>query len=346
MRARFVSCFAAAFGIAAAPDGRAAVPPYGLVGSFELPAGAAAFDVAPDGRVAAVRGGEIHFQDAPNAPGFTRLGSVPSSLINAFGASFIRVSPNGARIAIGDGNFGSGASVLLLDAASLSPSADSPVATVLTPNYDATWSGNTTLLVTGAQFGVGSFLSRVDADALTSTTVLTNVGDGSGGVAIRNGLAFVGAGFDLTPGSGVETGDVRAVDLATLLATGTPLDYASAGTLAARALSGAFLAFDDVGSLVVGGGDFSGENGFASVIDGDAVNAALAGGPFATSANGLSLAPAGGQFYSTAFNPVTGEVLVRAFGDDTVFRYAVPAPSVTMLALFGGIFAHRRRRAA
>ncbi|MFM9956992.1 MAG: hypothetical protein ACKVZJ_02870 [Phycisphaerales bacterium] len=328
----------------AAPACIAAVPAYGLVGSFELPLGAGAFDVAPDGRVVAIRGGEIFTQDAPSASAFTKAGSVPGSLINAFGASFLRVSPGGGRIAVGDGNSGGAASVLLVDVASLNPSADSPVAPVVSANYDAAWASEGTLLVTGANFGIGSFVNRVSVDTLSSATVLTGVGDGSGGVALRGGRAFVGAGFDLTPGAGVETGDIRAFDAAVLLSTATPIDFGSAGTLAARALSGAFLAFDGVGSLIVGGGDFFGESGFASVIDGAAIDAALAGGPFATSANGVTLAPAGSQFYSTTFNALTNEVLVRAFGDDTVFRYAVPAPSVMIMALFGGVFAHRRRR--
>lgn len=323
---------------------RAAVPAYGLVGSFELPAGAGVFDVGPDGRVVALRGGEILRQDSTNVSAFSRAGSVPSSLINGFGASFVRLSPSGARLAIGDGNSGGGASVLLVDTAALDPFADSPASSIATPNYDGAWADEGTLLVTGAEFGVGSFVSRVSADTLSSATVLTGVGDGSGGVALHAGRAFVGVGFDLAPGAGLETGDIRAFDLGALLSAPAPLDFAAAGTPAARVLSGAFLDFDAVGSLLVGGGDFFGENGFASVIDGVKVNAALAGGPVATSADGLSLAPAGSQFYSTLFNPVTGEVLVRAFGDDTVFRYAVPAPSVTMIALFGGVFAHRRRR--
>jgi hypothetical protein len=323
----------------------AAVPTYALVGSFELPTGAGAFDVLPDGRLVTLLGSEFHLQSGVNAGGFAKAGSVPSSFINSFGASFIKASPDGSRFAVGDGNFGGTARVLFVDAASLNPAGDSAFTSVVTPNYDATWADSSTLLVTGASASFESVVSRVGAVTLTSSTVLTGVGDGSGGVAVRNGRAYVGVGFDVAPGAGAETGDIRAFDLATLLGTATPIGFGTSGTLAARALSGGFLAFDGAGNLSVGGGDFSGESGFATVLDGSILDAALVGGPFATSANGLTLAPAGNQFYSTAFNAATNEFLVRAFGDDTVFRYAVPAPSVGMMVLLSGLFAHRRRRA-
>lgn len=323
----------------------AAVPAYTLAGSFALPAGTTTFDVLPDGRVLAIRAGELLRQDAPNAASFSRVGSVSPSLINTFGASFIKVSPDATRIAIGDGNFGPGASVLILNTAALDPFSDSPVSAVVTPNYDAAWADASTLLVTGAQFGVGSYLNRVSADTLTSTTVLSGIGDGSGGVAIHAGRAYIGAGFDFSPGAGVETGDIRAVDLSALLTTPAALDYASQGVLAGRALSATYMSFDAVGTLAVGGGDFSGESGFAALLDPAVLDAALFGGPIATSATAQNLAPAGNQFYSTVFSPSSGEFLLRAFGSDTVYRYAVPAPSVGMMVMFSGLFAHRRRRA-
>lgn len=328
----------------ASPAAVAAVPAYGLVGSFELPTGAGTFDVLPDGRVLAMLGGEFHVQGKVNGGAFSKAGSVAGSLINPFGASFVKVSPDGSRLAVGDGNFSASAQVLLVDVTSLNPAGDSAAAAITTPNYDAAWAGGSTLLVTGASASFESIVSRVDTSALTTDTVLTGVGDGSGGVVIRGGKAFVGAGFDLAPG-GVATGDVRAFDLAALLSTPTALDFGTSGVLAARALSGGFMAVDLAGNLSVGGGDFAGENGFAAVLDGAAIDAALAGGPLATSAGGQSLAPAGNQYYATLFNAATGELLVRAFGDDTVFRYAVPAPSVGMMVMFSGLFAHRRRRA-
>jgi len=338
----FLTAVVGGVGVCRTADG--AVPAYTLAGSFQLPAGAATFDVLADGRVVAMLGGEIHFQSSVNSGVFSKGGSVASSLINPFGASFVKVSPGGTRLAIGDGNFGPSASVLFVDVAGLNPGADSAAAGVVTANYDAAWGDDSTLLVSGRSSDLGSYVNRVDALTLTSATVLTGVGDGSGGVGVRNGRVFVGVGFDLDPGIGTETGDVRAFDLGALMGTGSALDYASSGVLAARALSGAFLSFDAAGTLFVGGGDFAGESGFAVALDPDAVAAALAGGPFATSATGLMLAPAGNQFYSTVFNGATGEVLVRAFGDDTVYRYAVPAPSVGMMVLFSGLFAHRRRR--
>lgn len=338
----YLSAVVGVFGVLRGAEG--AVPAYTPAGSFQLPTGAATFDVLADGRVVAMLGGEIHFQSSVNSGVFSKGGSVASSLVNPFGASFVKVSPGGTRLAIGDGNFGPSASVLFVDIAGLNPGADSAAAGVMVPNYDAAWGDDSTLLVSGAVFGSGSYVNRVDGVTLTSATVLTGVGDGSGGVGVRGGRVFVGAGFDLDPGIGTETGDIRAFDLGELLGAGSALDFSSSGVRAARALSGAFLSFDGAGTLFVGGGDFAGESGFAAALDPDAVAAALAGGPAATSATGLMIAPAGKQFYSTVFNGATGEVLVRAFGDDTVYRYAVPAPSVGMMVLFSGLFAHRRRR--
>lgn len=327
-----------------APAASAGIPNYALVGSFQLPAGAGTFDVLPDGRILTMLGGDLHLQAVVNSAGFAKAGSVPAALINNFGASFLKVSPDGTRLAIGDGNFSAAAQVLVVDAASLNPASDSPVAAITTANYDAAWVDGSSLLVTGATASFESIVSRVNTVALTSRTVLSGVGDGSGGVAVRNGKAYIGVGFDLAPG-GVATGDIRAFDLASLFTTPTAIDFGTSGILAAHALSGGFMSFDPAGNLSVGGGDFSAESGFAAVLDGGAIEAALLGGPFATSATGQSLAPAGNQFYSTLFNAATNELLVRAFGDDTVYRYAVPAPSVGMMVALSGLFAHRRRRA-
>ena len=75
-------------------------------------------------------GAEIHVQDALHGSTYSRIGSFDPSLISSFGASFLAVSPDGSTLAIGDGNFGPGASVHFLDAASLDPNSASNVTSV------------------------------------------------------------------------------------------------------------------------------------------------------------------------------------------------------------------------
>lgn len=329
------------------PGAIASVPAYSLVGSFSIPSGTSAFDLLPDGRVMALVGSELRAQTSPGTSSFVKVGSVSPAHINAFGASFIRVSPSGSRIAIGDGNAGPSARVLLLGTGDLDPFTDSPVFTVNLQNFDAAWADDNSLFVSGASFGIDSTLSRVDALTLTASTVITAIGDGSGGVTIHDGRLFTGAGFDYTPGSGVETGDIRAFDLSLLSTPGPSIDFATSGIHVGRLLSGASLGFDSFGSLLVGGGDFFGEAGFAAVVDPDAVNAALAGGAPVSSASALTLAPDGPQYYSIRHNPLTSELFVNAFGSDLVYRYAVPSPgSGAVMVIVMALGSRRRRHAA
>lgn len=322
----------------------AAGPGYTLVGSYALPAGTSVFDLLPDGRAIALVGGELRAQAAPNSTSFSTIGAFNPSLLNSFGPSFLRVSPGGTRIAIGDGNFGGTANVLLLDSAALNPSAPSTAAIIPSANFDGRWLDESTLFVSGATFG-DSLVNRIDAASLTSSTVIAGIGGGSGGVAFRGGSLITGAGFDFDPGVGVETGDLRAFDLAALSGSGAALDFASAGAPLGRVLSAASLGFDDLGNLLVGGGDFSGENGFAAVIDGLRVSEAFSGGPLVSSADGQQLAPAGPQYYGITSSAATGELLVRAFGTDTIYRYAVPAPAGAVMLISSLVWGSRRRRA-
>ncbi|MGQ0627559.1 MAG: hypothetical protein ACT4PL_05595 [Phycisphaerales bacterium] len=315
-----------------------AVPPYALVGSFPLSGDA--FDILPDGRVVTISGSNLRVQSGVNSATFDALGSVEPGLVSSFGATFLRISPSGGSIAIGDNNFGPGASVLVLQTAALTTSAATAVAAIAAPNTEAAWADEGTLFVSG--FGSGPLLSRIDVGAGVATTVITGIGDGSAGVAIRGGRLFTGVGFDA--GGGAATGDIRAFDLAAV--SGAMSVPFISGTLVADALSASSLGFDPFGNLFVGGGDFfSGSNdfGYAAVVDGDALMTALSGGVFAPDSAELRLSPAGGgAFYGTRFNAVTNELLVVANG--TAFRYAVPGPSAAALGLLG-LVVHRRRRA-
>ena len=73
----------------------AAIPPYTLVGSYALPAGAGPSAVLGDGSLLVMQGSTILRQTAVNGGTFAALGSVQASLISTFGASFVSVSRDG-----------------------------------------------------------------------------------------------------------------------------------------------------------------------------------------------------------------------------------------------------------
>lgn len=333
-----------AVAVLAAPAA-ADLPEYHLVGSFAVPLQASAggaWDIMPDGRIAVMDGGQILVQDALNASTYSALGSVDAGVISSFGASFLRFSPDGSRLAIGDNNFGSSASVLIVDTAALSPAGPAPYTSVVAANLDAAWADNNTLFVNG--FGATSHLSRIDADALTATMVIDGIGQGSGGIVIDGTHVYQAIGFDTSSG-GEPTGQVRAFALADLLSTDIAVDYAN-GIAVADALSGSPLGLDAFGNLLIGGGDFfagSNDFGYAAVVDGDAILLALAGAGMAPDEAELRLSPAGANAaYSIAYNRATDELLVIAEG--TAYRYAVPAPGAATALGIAVLLCGRRRR--
>lgn len=310
-------------------------PTYGLVGRYTL-GGNGSFDVLADGRVITLGGAsgrDVLVQEFVNGSGFVRVGSIDASLAGPFGPGFLRLSPDGSRVAIGDNVFGAGARVNVLRVSSLFGEEARAEVSVLSPNFDAAWSGSDTLLVTGATASFQSVLTRVDLGAAPgAATVITGIGLGSGGVAVRDGRVFVGSGFDLPP-SQTPTGQVRAFDLGAISSGGVPQAF-TAGAIVTTQLSASPLDFDALGNLLVGGGDaFSGtsEVGFVAVVD------------LSDPSRVQRLSPAGtGVTYGVRFNRATGEVLVIEGG--TVFRYAVPAPGGVAVLALAGVLASRRRR--
>lgn len=335
----------------AASAAAAGTPAYTLVGTYELPAGTEAFGFGPDGRAVATVAGEILGQDAVNGSSFSRMGGIDAALVPSYGASFIEVSPDGSRIAIGDN--GLSGLVHLLDATALKSAPGSntaPVSVGVAQNSAAFWHDDGTLFTVGSEgFGAASFVVEITGVAGPTPsvrTVVANIGGAPGGVSTRDGWLYTGNGFDNGPG-GSETGEVRAFPISGFASMA--LDFEASGISVADALSAGNLGFDALGNLLVGGGDFfgSGDAGYAAVIDWGAIGAALAGGGIAPDSAELRLVPGSEfDFYGVRANPVTGEVLVNFFGSDTVFRYAaVPGPGGSALVFIVVSMAGRRRRA-
>lgn len=330
----------------------AGVPTYSLVGTIELPAGTASYDSLPDGRLLSIVGSEFFAQDSVNGSTWSLVGSLPSGQISSFGASFVRISPDGATIAVGDNNFGPGATVYTFASSALDPMSPTAAAAWVSSNLDGHWSSAGRLYVAGAS--AGGEVREIDLGAMSSRIVLNNIGLSAGGVTTDGAYLYAGNGFDLVPG-GSDTGEVRAFDLASISGAVSPIDFENAGIAVADALSGASLGFDPLGNMLIGGGDvFGGSNdfGYAAVVDGDAIDAALLGGPIAPDSSELRLTPgAPDHSYFPRFNAATGDVLVSYFDNSTftpgttLYRYAVPAPGAAALSLALLGIALRRRRA-
>ncbi len=314
------------------PLAHATLPTYTLVGQYAAPSGA--WSIGPDGRLWSINSaGVISRQNTLNAAGYSAVGSVPTGTVASFGASFISVSNTGT-LAIGDNNFGANARVHFVNSADLSTSAATPTSSLLLGNYAGVWNGSD-LLVAGAPGPGGSpAVWRVTNTATTSPTssvLITNIGGGSGGLAVRGDTLVTGAGFS-TAASPV-TGEVRSFSLSSLINSG-PATFLS-GSLVGAVLSASSTAFDPLGNLAIAGADFSNfpsVSGFVRVIDGD------------NFANNVTIAPAGtDRSYSVRFNAFTNELLVSASG--TIYRYVIPTPgTAAALALAGVLSASRRRR--
>jgi len=331
----------------------AAAPAYTLIGSFPAPQGSGPIDVLPDGRLLALRGNNLFVQSGPNTGSYSLLGSITPGLVSGFGASFLSVSPDGSTIAIGDGNFGPGSSVLTLPFASLNTAAPATPSVFVSDNFDAAWADNSTLFVAGAGFSTTG-VQRIDLNSGTVAQVIDGLDGASGGIAINNGVLYTANGFDFSPGSGSQTGEVRAFNLSALTGPTAPLNFETQGIPVADALSGGSLGFDGLGNLLVGGGDSFGtppDSGYFASIDSAAIQAALLGAGLAPDAAEFRGTPASSiDLYSAQWNAATGEVLVTftdgaTFGPGgTVFRYAIPAPGVVCFGATWLAFASRRRR--
>ncbi len=208
--------------------------------------------------------------------------------------SFVKVSPDGAKIALGTG-FWKPLYVFPTSALSAIEPPDvgraSGSKAFDVTYYDAAWRDSRYLFLNTGTFdgSPGSAVLAVDTEAPEPSTavrlIIANIPGASGSVAFdRHGNLVTGNGY--TYSSESDTGQLKiwsAADIATTLKTEpAPLDYLGTGhVLADHVLSAAWLGVDSDNNLHVGGGDAfggSGDFGYAALVDSAVLARVLAGG--------------------------------------------------------------------
>jgi MYXO-CTERM domain-containing protein len=326
------------------------LPPVGS-GSFDVKA-----DFLADGRMIAVTGSTVYVESVRGSAVFDAVGVLDASRIGAgTDPAFLRVSPDGASVAIGAGF---GKPVVVFGVAALGePGAPAPLTSGATASYfdvahyDARWSDASHLAITAGDFGSPSFVSVLDvmssAGAPVNPVVVAGIGGASAGVAFdAAGRLYAGNGFDFDPGSESVTGTIRAFAPEEWM--NGPVDFEAAGVHIADLLSASSLLFDLEGNLVVGGGSFPDDTGYLGVISAAALADALGGiGPVDATNPALvrRLDPLGdgSGYFGTAFDPTTGELFATS---GAAWYGTVPTPSAAALLLLVAAGAGRRRRHA
>jgi len=336
-------------------------PGYQYLHAFNLPAGASVFDVLIDGRLIVLVGADVYVETAADSHSFDQTGTLPAADLPSFGAAFIRVSPTGTKIAIGNngGASFSDPQVGIFNVATL-------VGTWFNAgHFDGEWIDDTRLALTAGDFGspsVVTVLDTISPNPLSpiNTIIVDNIGGASGGIAFDSaGNLYTGNGFQLTVASG--TGAVKAFANAAwtvALGGGDPLDFEASGVLIVDVLSAWPLAFDESGNLIVGGGS-STDSDFVALVRGSAVTEALSGMGAADPSDSnevhrLDPDPDNINFFYATYGPTLRHLYVRD-GGGPVHTYAdvstIPTvsqwglTSMTLLLLTAGTLIIRRSHA-
>lgn len=326
---------------------RVDLPPVGA-GSFSSVA-----DALPDGRLLSATGNGIFIETGVATGVFELVASVDSGVFGgAPDPAFLRVSPDGSRIALGGGfgkplavfdtaEIGSAGSPTLIDASN----ADA----FSVNHFDAEWMDNSNLGIAGGNFGDPAFVSLLDITSDTmapiNPIIIENINGASGGITFDSaGRLITGNGFG-NGGPGSDTGWVKAFDPSDW-SIGSPADFESDGIFIGDMLSASSLSMDGEGNLFVGGGDFSeGETGYMGVLSATALSNALLGfGPIdindAAQFSRLDPLGTGFGFFGSSFNDVTNELYVT---DGATWWATVPSPGPAG-ALVISVFHVLRRR--
>jgi len=206
---------------------------------------------------------------------------------------FIKISPDGSKIALGAGNY---KPLFVFDTTLLSVSAPpnlraAPGVKIWQENtYDGAWRGNRYLFI-NAGADAGSQIYAIDTNGTTGTPIpiLPDIPGASAGLAFDaagNLVTGIGYGYGAAATGQLKIWTASSVDAAL---AGTGLAYTSTGKILIEgALSAASLGFDASGNLYVGGGDAfgsSGHYGYAGLVSAAAIQQVLAGGAMANPAS-------------------------------------------------------------
>ncbi len=316
---------------------------YSYTRTVALPSGTSMFDVQPDGRLAALSGLNLYTETAVGSGLFSLQGTLPTIDIS-YGAAFLRFSPDGTKVAVGNGGSGGSYNVGVFDSTSLSG------AWHALGHYDAEWYDNNSLAVNSGDFTT-SQVTLFNTTTLINTTIISGIHGGSGGVAFdTQGRLFAGNGY--ANGNGSNTGEIRAFERAAwqaALAT-SPINFESSGTVIGEALSANTLGFDVEGNLHVGGGDFSEPDyDYAGLVSAAAITDAIGGGGPIDRLDPVDLRrfdPDAGSdfnFYSVGASPLNAEIYVKDYGVDTLHVYEIPEPATAAMLFIGAILGCVRR---
>lgn len=304
----------------------AAQLPTGYVETGRFDRAVGALDFLNDGRVVGLSGNAILVQDEINGDAFTQIATIQPNFVGDFGPSFLAVSPDGTRLAIGDGVFGAAGDAQVgifdLNTGALQSSIDAA-------NFSGIWTDNNTLFVSGGTFSESNLISRIDVSTATATTVIDDTAGFSAALATDGELLYTANGFSIGTTTESQTGEVRTFALSDLDGSQT-FSFENDGDFYARALSAGSLDFDHDGNLIIGGADGVDDAGVIAVVS-----------PLGERADITS--PFGSDFNLARFNDVTGEIVV--LGGSEIVRFApIPAPHACLL--LGSLLVTRRRRVA
>ncbi len=307
---------------------------YYLTGSTVTRPAAESTDALADGRLLTLSGNALYIQSAVGLSTFTLGGTINGLTIPSYGSAFLKVSPDGTKVAIGGNSVPS--LIGVLDISTLN--GGTLAATTFTVDHtDAEWVSNVSLAITS--FGKVSILDTSNA-ANTAKTVVSNIGGYSAGVTVDvAGNLYTGNGYDLGATAGLsETGWVKrftAASIAAAMSGGSPVDFENGGTLVADLLSASSLHFDGDGNLLVGGGDYfgSGDSGYIAVVSADAL---LEGKPVVSASSPVEdLRKFTGPGFAVdgntvIYDPANNRIYVSRYGVTTLQVIAIPEPSLLM----------------
>jgi hypothetical protein len=313
-------------------------------------------DALPDGRLLSSTGDGVYLETGVGSGSFELVATLDTGLFGgAPDPAFLRISPDGSRIALG-GGFGKPLAVFNT----------AELGTAATPgfigagnadhfavnHFDAEWMDNSQLALTAGIFGNPSFVSLLDVTSDTlapvNPVIINNINGASGGITFDDaGRLYTGNGFG-SGGPGSETGFLKVFDPSDW-AGGSPTDFETTGVFIGDVLSASSISIDPDGNLFVGGGDFAeGQTGYLGVINELAIKSVLGGGGPLDINDPLSFSRldplgTGFGFFGSGFNDITGELYVT---DGATWWATAPSPGSACVLILSFMSVSGRKRHA